>query len=68
MRLKKVQCFYLINKSIKPKASRLFKPIKCFKKYQNLAMVTIVKKFELLNIDLLQRLKIEKSYYCITLV
>lgn len=66
--LKKAQFFYLISKSIKSKTSKLFKPIKYFKKYQNLAIVAVVKEFRLFNINFLSKLKIEKNFYYIKLV
>lgn len=68
MRLKDAQFFYLVSKGIKPKASRLFKLIKCLKKHPNLVVVAVMKEFGVLNIDLFLKLRIEKSYYCITLV
>lgn len=41
----KAQIFHFVSKDIKLKASGLFKLIECFKKYQNLAVITIVKEF-----------------------
>lgn len=60
--LKKAQLFYLISKTIKSKANRLFNSIKYFRKHQNLVVVAIVKEFGLFNIDFLLKLRIEKCY------
>lgn len=51
VRLEETLFFYLISKRIKSKASKLFKPIKYFKKHQNLIVVVIMKEFGLLKID-----------------
>ena len=66
--LEEAQFFYLVSKRVKPKASRLFKPIKSFKEHQDLAMVTIVKKLGLLNVNFFPKLGIEECCYCVTLV
>lgn len=51
MGLDKTQFFHLISKDIKPKANGLLKSIKSFDKHQNLAIITIIKEYGLLNIN-----------------